>query len=313
MSFEATGVLVAADGSAHGDEATPREGAAAFLRRALLATAFDLKPPRLATAPRLAARLIRHLASGSVQRAALPNAEHALPGREGVAGYCDDMSVSSLRRAYACGLYPCTHFGPVRWNAPPLRAVLDIAQFKLRDELRRKLKKRAFHITFDRAPRAVMLACAAPRPGQWPLTWITADVVEAYLALFEAGDMHSVEVWSETGELIGGLFGTVVGRCFVLESLFHTSANSSKYALAVLIAHLQAWGFTHVDNKLQNPHTEALGFREIARADYCALLAVPTPEAVARCRWSFDETLDLGRWTPAKGAPSRTAVSCAAA
>ncbi len=304
MSVEATsgGIAAAAD-EPRGSVVERREAFVAWLKRALMSTAFDVKPPRHRVAPKLAARLIRHLASGAERRRVLPRAEDALPGREGFAGFCDDMRVATLRRAYARGLYPCTHFGPVRWNAPPLRAVLDITEFKMRDELRRKLKKRAFRITFDTEARAVMIACAAPRPGQWPLTWITPDVIEAYLALHAAGDMHSVEVWDAEGQLVGGLFGTVVGRCFVVESLFHSAANSSKYGLAVLIAHLQAWGFTHVDNKLQNPHTEALGFREIARADYCALLVAPTPERSAHRRWSVDDTLDLSRWSPAKSAP----------
>lgn len=277
----------------------------ARLKRIALGVAFDLKPPRHKVAPALALRLLRHAASGRQARNRLPSPDDALPVREGVAGYCDDMSVPTLRRAYAQGLYPCTHAGPVRWNAPPLRAVLDIADFKVRDELRRKLKKRIFRVTFDAEPLAVMQGCAAPRDGQWPLTWITPDVMRAYMALYEAGDMHTVEVWNADGSLVGGLFGTVTGRCFVLESLFHRSDNSSKYALAVLIAHLQAWGFCHVDNKLQNPHTQALGFREIPRADYVALLEAPTPAAVARRRWTFDDGLDLGKWKPEQGAPVR--------
>lgn len=309
MSSEATPATnVLASRSAAGGisrHVSPREGWAAWAKRAALAIAFDVKPPRHRAAPRLVARLLRHALAGAEARRVLPSPDDALPGREGVAGYCDDLSVASLRRAYAQGLYPCTHLGPMRWNAPPLRAVLDIREFRLRDELRRKLKKRAFRVTFDMEPRAVMLACAAPRPGQWPLTWISPEIVEAYMALHAAGDMHSVEVWDESGVLGGGLFGTVVGRCFVVESLFHVRDHTSKYGLAVLIAHLQAWGFTHVDNKLQNPHTEALGFREIARADYVTLLAGPTPEALARRRWSFDAGLDLSKWKPDQGGPSR--------
>ncbi|MBL8566033.1 MAG: leucyl/phenylalanyl-tRNA--protein transferase [Hyphomicrobiaceae bacterium] len=285
-----------------------RESLPAVLKRAALSTAFDLKPPRHRAAPRLAYLLVRHLLSGAPARHVLPDPCAALPGREGVAGFCDDMSVATLLRAYARGLYPCTHFGPVRWNAPPLRAVLEISELKLRDELRRKLKKRPFRITFDRDPRRVMLACAAPRAGQWPLTWITPDVVEAYLALFDVGHMHSVEAYDAAGELVGGLFGTVAGRCFVVESLFHTRDNSSKYALAVLVGHLQAWGFTHVDNKLQNSHCAALGFREIPRATYVALLDQPTPASHAGVRWAVDPALDLARWTPAAGPPPRRAA-----
>lgn len=273
-----------------------------FIKRAALAIAFDMKPPRHRAAPVLYFRLLRHLLSSESSRRRLPDASSALAGREGVAGFCDDMSVATLRAAYAQGLYPCTHLGPVRWNAPPRRAVLDIAEFHLRDELKRKLKKDVFRVTFDEQPRAVMRACAEPRDGQWPLTWITPDVIEAYCAAFAAGDVHSVEVWDAQGRLAGGLFGTVVGPCFVVESLFHTQANTSKYGLAVLIAHLQAWGFRYVDNKLQNPHTHALGFREIDRDTYIGLISAARPEG-ANARWQVDERLDLGRWRPAQGPP----------
>ena len=236
-----------------------------FIKRAALAIAFDMKPPRHRAAPVLYFRLLGHLLSTESSRRRLPDASSALAGREGVAGFCDDMSLATLRAAYAQGLYPCTHMGPVRWNAPPRRAVLDIAEFHLRDELKRKLKKDVFRVTFD-----------------------------------ELGSAHSVEVWDAQGRLAGGLFGTVVGPCFVVESLFHTQANTSKYGLAVLIAHLQAWGFRYVDNKLQNPHTHALGFREIDRDTYIGLISAARPEG-ANARWQVDERLDLGRWRPAQG------------
>lgn len=282
----------------------PREPFVQFAKRAALAIAFDMKPPRHRVFPALCSRLMRHLLSPQSARRRLPDPSSALAGREGVAGFCDDMSVATLRAAYAQGLYPCTHLGPVRWNAPPRRAVLDIAGFHLRDELKRKLKKGLFRVTFDAQPRAVMQACAEPRGGQWPLTWIRPDVIDAYCAAFASGDVHSVEVWDADGHLAGGLFGTVVGPCFVVKSLFHTQPNTSKYGLAVLIAHLQAWGFRYVDNKLQNPHTHALGFREIARDAYVKMISGPRPDGAVR-RWAVDETLDLGRWRPAKGAPPR--------
>ena len=279
----------------------------AFLKRAALSTAYDLRPPRLKVAPRLTWRLARHLLSSAEARRKLPDPAGALPGAEGVAGFCDDMSVATLRAAYLSGLFPLSHFGPQRWCAPPFRSVLEICEFRLRDELRRKLKKRSFRVTFDREPVAVMRACAGPREGQWPLTWITPDVIEAYHRLYQAGDMHSVEVWDSNSQLVGGLFGTVVGPCFVVESLFHKAANSSKYGLAVIIAHLQAWGFTHVDYKLHNPHIEALGFREIPRDDFVRIVAASRPASGELGQWHVDAALDLGSWRPAQGAPKRRA------
>ena len=58
-----------------------------------------------------------------------------------------------------------------------------------------------------------MNGCAAPRRGQ-DGTWITDEMTEAYLRLFELGYAHSVEAW-EDDRLVGGLYG-VSARADVL-------------------------------------------------------------------------------------------------
>lgn len=278
-----------------------------FLKRAALSIAFDLKPPRTKWAPTLFYRTFRHLLASPDVRNRLPDPADALPGREAIAGFCDDLSVETMIRGYALGLFPCTHFGPMRWYSPKTRSVLELRDFKLRDELKRKLKKKLFRVTFDMAPEAVIRACAEPRPGQVPITWLGEDMIQSFLALNQHGTVHSLEVWDETGALIGGLFGTIAGKSFIVESLFHTRDNTSKYGLAVLMGHLQAWGFTHVDYKLHNPHVAALGFLEIPREDLCQIMTQETPAIAAERIWRIDETLDLGRWKPSDGAPPRVA------
>lgn len=281
------------------------ETAARRIRRWTLGALYDLKPPRHRDVPAIVRRWLRYQALPREQRAGLPSLAGEPIGFEGLVGFSSNMSVANMRKAYAQGLYPMTHYGTVRWYTPQLRAVLDIKNFHLRSELRRKLRRPPFQVTFDREPEAVMAACAEPRKGQWPLTWITDDVIEAYLGLYEEGFMHSVEVWDREGHLVGGLFGTRVGSVFVIESLFHKVSHSSKYGLAVLAAHLQAWGFGYLDNKIQTPHTATLGFCNIPREAYRDILAERPGVLAPERHWKVDESLDLGRWKPASGPPPR--------
>lgn len=269
-----------------------------------LGVLYDIKPPRLKQVPAMAARWLDYRRASAEKRAVPPLTNTPL-GKDGFLGFSDNMRVNTLRQAYAQGAFPMTHFGPVRWYRPETRAVLKISDFKPRSELKRKLRKQLFRVTFDEAPVEVMKACAEPRPGQWPLTWMTPDVMDAYLALHSAGSMHSIEVWDENGELGGGLFGTCIGPVFVVESLFHRVSNTSKYGLAVLMAHLQAWGFQYVDYKMMNPHVASLGFSPMSLPDYLSVIKKNAETTAPKTPWQFDATLDLGTWKPAEGPPRR--------
>lgn len=272
-----------------------------------LGVLYDIKPPRHRYVPTLVRRWLAYLTASADVRAT-PPMTNAPVGEDGFLGFSDNMRAENLGKAYANGAFPMTHYGPVRWYAPDARAVLKISDFRPRSELKRKLRKQIFRVTFDQAPRDVMSACAEPRPGQWPLTWITPDVTAAYLALHDAGTMHSVEVWDDKGHLVGGLFGTCVGPVFVIESLFHRASNSSKYGLAVLMGHLQAWGFDYVDYKTMNPHIASLGFSNMPRADYVNVLKAGSNTTAPGGHWQTDPKLDLGKWKPTEGPPPQMAA-----
>ncbi len=62
--------------------------------------------------------------------------------------------------------------------------------------LRKTLKRGHYRVTADQAFEAVMRACAAPRDGASG-TWITDEMLAAYIRLHHLGVAHSVEVWQE--------------------------------------------------------------------------------------------------------------------
>ena len=72
---------------------------------------------------------------------------------------------------------------------------------------------------------------------------------------------------------MGGLYGVDAGGVFTGESMFYIRPEASKLALLFLIDHLRARGSIFLDCQVMTPHMEALGAREIRRAQFLDLLA----------------------------------------
>jgi leucyl/phenylalanyl-tRNA--protein transferase len=101
----------------------------------------------------------------------------------------------------------------------------------------------------------------------------------AYVRLHELGWAHSVETW-DGATLVGGVYGVAVDGLFAAESMFHRARDASKLALAELVGHLAARGFTLLDVQLSTPHLTSLGAIEISRDAYLARLAQARTRAV---------------------------------
>src|SRR5690606_41041502 len=91
----------------------------------------------------------------------------------------------------------------------------------------------------DTAFADVVAACADPsRVGGW----ITPSFEAAYAELHHLGWAHSVEAWSDDGELVGGLYGVAVGGLFAGAAMFHRRRDAPKVALVGLVDLLRADG-----------------------------------------------------------------------
>ena len=82
---------------------------------------------------------------------------------------------------------------------------------------------------------------------------------------------HSVEAWLD-GELVGGLYGVLLGAAFFGESMFSRARDASKVALAHLVARLKGGGFKLLDCQFLTDHLASLGTIEVGRDAYVALL-----------------------------------------
>lgn len=184
----------------------------------------------------------------------------------------DDLGVETLRDAYRQGIFPWPHEElPLPWFSPRRRTVLFFDELHVSRSLRKMAKRSPYELTIDRAFPAVIRACSAvPRPGQGG-TWIGPEIIDAYTALHDAGDAHSVEAW-EGSDLVGGLYGVDAGGVFTGESMFFVRPDASKLALLHLIEHLRGRGATWLDCQVMTPHMAALGARQIPRARFLDML-----------------------------------------
>lgn len=190
-----------------------------------------------------------------------------------VVSFGDALTLANLREAYLKGVFPWYMDGvPLPWYCPERRAILRFDELHVPRSLAKELRKSQFTFTIDRDfPRIIAECSRARREGQRG-TWITADFIDAYKQLHEAGMAHSVEAWDERGDLAGGLYGVDAGGVFCGESMFHLKPNASKLSLLFLIGHLQQRGATWLDAQVMTPHMYALGAREIRRDEFLRML-----------------------------------------
>lgn len=200
-----------------------------------------------------------------------------------------DLSSERLLEAYRVGIFPWySEDQPILWWSPDPRFVLELDQFKISRSLGKTLRRRVFHVSFDRVFDDVIAACAAvPREGQSG-TWITPEMQEAYIKLHGLGFAHSVEAWFE-GKLVGGLYGVSLGKAFFGESMFHRKPDASKVALAILVENLKKWGFHFIDSQMATEHMNRLGAAEIPRRIFLKRLQSALRHSTKRGKWHVED------------------------
>jgi leucyl/phenylalanyl-tRNA--protein transferase len=193
--------------------------------------------------------------------------------RDGLVAVGGDLEPATLRLAYEQGIFPWPVQGlPLLWFSPAERGVLEFASLRVPRSLARARRKDPFRLTVDADFSGVIHACAStPRPGQ-DGTWITDEIVAAYVRLHRLGIAHSVESWAGA-RLVGGIYGVEVGGAFAAESMFYREANASKLALLHLVDRLSARGLDWLDIQVLTPHMARLGARAMPRDVFLQRLA----------------------------------------
>jgi leucyl/phenylalanyl-tRNA--protein transferase len=276
------------------DAAPFTERGAAVARRIALGALYPLRPKRLNVLPATLGLTAEFLISARRASRRI-NAPH-YRGWQGLVGISEDLSPEAIIDRYRRGMFPFCHIGPMKWWSPAVRAVLHPEETRIEKNLRRLIRQGRYRIAFDSDFAGVMQACAEPRPGKTPLTWITPKMMRAFFALHQQGHAHSVEIRDGEGRLVGGLYGLAIGGIFFGESQFSIVRDASKIAVAALHCHLAHWGFALRDAKWPTGHLASLGFREMPRTEFLAELERHAFKRGLVGRWSVDPSLDLAAW-----------------
>jgi leucyl/phenylalanyl-tRNA--protein transferase len=203
-----------------------------------------------------------------------PDVSNALIEPDGLLAASKRLTPELVIDAYQQGIFPWYSDGqPVLWWSPDPRCVLFPEKLHISRSFRRTLNRGHFDIKTDTSFRQVMLACAEPRAAKDNIseggTWITDAMLQVYCELHDRGIAHSVECWHE-GELVGGIYGLVLGDIFFGESMFSRMKDASKVAMHHLCTIIKPY---MVDAQVYSEHLESLGAEEIERRDFVDLVA----------------------------------------
>ena len=196
----------------------------------------------------------------------------ALAEEDGLLAVGGDLSRDRILLAYSMGIFPWySDSSPILWWSPDPRLVLIPAELKVSRSLRQVIKKGVFSVTMDTTFERVIRNCAeVNRRGQQG-TWITEEMIGAYIRLHCAGYAHSVESW-DSGELVGGLYGIALGKVFFGESMFAIKSNASKVAFITLVQYLKKLSFSFIDCQVTTEHLKSLGAKEVSRKKFLQML-----------------------------------------
>jgi leucyl/phenylalanyl-tRNA--protein transferase len=179
------------------------------------------------------------------------------------------LTPQQLVYAYANGYFPMadSYDGRVYWYSPQPRAIIPLETYKPQRSLRPVLNQGIFEVHYNTVFEKVIRGCALMPRSHESGTWISEEIIEAYLQLHWSGLAHSVEAFKE-GILAGGLYGVAMGGAFFGESMFHNQPNASKVAFHYLMERLKERGFRLLDTQFINDNVKRYGAIEISKEEY---------------------------------------------
>ncbi len=199
-----------------------------------------------------------------------PPTSRALPN--GLLAIGGELEPVWLLDAYTHGIFPWpiternSERSQLAWWSPNPRGIFQWDRFHIPKRLQRTVRSDRFGITCNTDFEGVLRGCARPRKDEAE-TWITPEMIDAYLRLHELGWAHSVEA-KRDGRLVGGVYGVAINGFFAAESMFYDEPDASKVALVRLLDHLFVRGFRLVDIQMITANTARFGATEIPRREY---------------------------------------------
>ena len=184
-----------------------------------------------------------------------------------------DFHPQRLLNAYQNGIFPwyIDEYNYIHWFSPQKRMVMKPHELKVSKSLKKSIQNNGFIIKSNENFERVIKSCANIKRKHEDDTWINEDFIVAYTNLFHLDFAFSIECYLED-ELVGGLYGVMIGNVFCGESMFAKVPDASKVALYHLCQQAEQNGIKLIDCQVHNDHLASLGAYEIPRSQYFQIL-----------------------------------------
>ncbi len=205
--------------------------------------------------------------------------------KDGLLAIGGDLAPSTLLEAYSHGIFPWfDNESPIMWWSPDPRMILPTDKIHISKSLSRVIKSNKYSVSFDKVFNEVINLCAqVPREDGYG-TWITDQMMKAYMRLFKLGYAHSVEIWHDKS-LAGGLYGVQLGRMFFGESMFHIMPDASKMALYYLTEKLKTLNIPVIDCQQETEHLKRMGAVAVSRMEFKKMIAIAMEKPICDLKW----------------------------
>ncbi|MCQ2244655.1 MAG: leucyl/phenylalanyl-tRNA--protein transferase [Bacteroidaceae bacterium] len=200
----------------------------------------------------------------------IPPEERSPEGLYAVGG---DLHVERLIEAYSQGIFPWSAItnDELHWYCPMDRFVIFPEEIHISHSMRTLLNKEKYATSMDLDFNGVIRNCGKLRIHEEG-AWLGDDIIKAYTELHRKGYAHSVEVWNLEGKLVGGLYGIMMNKSFIGESMFSLEPSTSKIALISLAQSMAMNNFHMIDCQVETPHLKSMGGRHISYEEYMDIL-----------------------------------------
>ena len=184
-----------------------------------------------------------------------------------------DFHPQRLINAYENGIFPwyIDEYNYIHWFSPKKRMILEPNEFKISKSLKKSITNRSFIVKSNENFENVIKSCANIKRKNEDSTWISDEFIEAYTNLYHLDIASSIETYLDD-ELVGGLYGLLIGDVFCGESMFAKVTDASKVAFYHLCNQAKNNGINLIDCQVYNDHLASLGAKEISRNDYFKIL-----------------------------------------
>lgn len=182
------------------------------------------------------------------------------------------LSENIVLQAYRKGMFPMSDSldDPyIFWVNPEQRGIIHLNDFKVSKSLRKIIKKENYVVKVNNNFTKVIELCAKNKFRD--STWINKQIIDSYTSLARMGKAVSVEYY-ENNQILGGLYGVILGEIFCGESMFSLKNNASKISMVYLAAFLKQAGFRIIDTQFYSKHLSQFGTIEISQDEYLNIL-----------------------------------------